>query len=91
MILSLPEDYLLYPGHNYTGNVCAAGQDCYFSVYLGWTCSSVEEELKYNPRLTKTREEFIKIMNNLNLSYPKQIGKFQFRLTQEGLWDHYCQ
>ena len=42
---------------------------------IGQTNSSVEEELQYNKRLTKTREEFIKIMNELNLPYPKQIGK----------------
>lgn len=32
------------------------------------------EEKKYNPRLTKNLEEFVKIMKNLNLPYPKQIG-----------------
>lgn len=37
--------------------------------------TTVAEEKKYNPRLTKTIDEFIDIMNNLNLAYPKQIGK----------------
>lgn len=36
--------------------------------------SSVFEEKKFNPRLTKSVEEFVEIMNNLNLAYPKQIG-----------------
>lgn len=40
--------------------------------------SSVWEEKTYNPRLTKTKEEFINIMNNLNLPYPKKIGTLQF-------------
>lgn len=40
--------------------------------------SSVWEEKTYNPRLTKTKEEFIKIMNNLNLAYPKKIGTLHF-------------
>ena len=37
--------------------------------------TTVEEEKRYNPRLTKTKKEFIKIMENLNLPYPKYIGK----------------
>lgn len=56
-ILSLPEDYLIYPGHDYNGLMS----------------SSVREEKKYNPRLTKSETEFIDIMKNLNLPYPKQI------------------
>ena len=31
------------------------------------------EEKKYNLRLTKSEEEFVKIMDNLNLAYPKKI------------------
>ena len=58
-ILSLPKDYLLYPGHDYKGRCC----------------SSVAEELKLNARLTKSKDEFIKIMNNLGLAYPKQLDK----------------
>ncbi|XP_028395203.1 persulfide dioxygenase ETHE1, mitochondrial-like [Dendronephthya gigantea] len=56
-ILSLPSDFLLYPGHD----------------YQGLTVTTVEEEKVHNPRLTKSREEFIKIMENLNLDYPKKI------------------
>ena len=59
-ILSLPEDYLLFPAHDYKGK----------------TVTTVGEELKFNPRLTKTEDEFVKIMENLNLPYPKQIGNF---------------
>lgn len=58
-ILSLPEDYNLYPAHDYKGQ----------------TTTTVAEELKYNPRLTKSKAEFVDIMNNLNLSYPKMIDK----------------
>lgn len=32
------------------------------------------EEKKFNPRLSKSKEEFIEIMKNLNLAYPAQIG-----------------
>uniref|UniRef100_A0A914V4W4 Persulfide dioxygenase ETHE1, mitochondrial n=1 Tax=Plectus sambesii TaxID=2011161 RepID=A0A914V4W4_9BILA len=56
-IFSLPDDYSLYPAHD----------------YKGLTCTSVEEERNFNPRLTKTEDEFIDLMNNLNLPYPKRI------------------
>ncbi|XP_023023944.2 persulfide dioxygenase ETHE1, mitochondrial [Leptinotarsa decemlineata] len=58
-IFSLPESTLLYPAHDYTGRMV----------------TSVDEEKRLNPRLTKSLQEFIRIMNNLNLSYPKQIDK----------------
>ncbi|XP_017279183.1 persulfide dioxygenase ETHE1, mitochondrial [Kryptolebias marmoratus] len=56
-ILSLPKECLLYPAHD----------------YLGQTVSTVGEELKFNPRLTKSLEEFEKIMANLNLDRPKKM------------------
>jgi len=58
-ILSLPEDFILYPAHDYKGQ----------------TQTSVGEEKKFNPRLTKTEEEFVEIMANLNLAYPKKIDE----------------
>ena len=36
--------------------------------------STIDEEVKFNPRLRRSRSEFIEIMNNLKLPYPKQIG-----------------
>ena len=36
--------------------------------------TTVLEEKKLNPRLTKSKEEFVTIMKNLNLAYPAQIG-----------------
>jgi sulfur dioxygenase len=36
--------------------------------------STIGEEKTFNLRLTKTRDEFIKTMNNLNLERPKMIG-----------------
>jgi glyoxylase-like metal-dependent hydrolase (beta-lactamase superfamily II) len=58
-IFKLPDNMLLYPGHDYKGN----------------TVTSVIEEKLYNHRLKITigQAEFIEIMNNLNLSYPKKI------------------
>lgn len=38
----------------------------------GQTVSTVEEEKKFNPRLTKTLDEFVNIMDNLNLPKPKK-------------------
>ncbi len=60
-ILSLPSDTLVYPGHDYKGR----------------TVSTVQEELATNARLGggKTREEFIEIMSNLKLAFPKQIAR----------------
>jgi len=58
-ILSLPNTTRLYPAHDYKGQ----------------TVSTVEEEKKFNPRLSKSKEEFIDIMKNLNLAYPKMIDK----------------
>lgn len=38
--------------------------------------TTVGEEKKYNPRLTKDIDSFVEIMNNLNLPKPKMIGKY---------------
>jgi len=49
-----------------------------FNMYtslLGLTKTSVAEEKNFNPRLTKPKEEFVKIMDNLGLPYPKKIGE----------------
>lgn len=56
-LFTLEEDYLVYPGHD----------------YAGFCQSSIGEEKEFNLRLTKSKEEFVKIMENLNLSYPKKI------------------
>ena len=57
-LFTLPENTLVYPAHD----------------YKGISCSSIYEEKNFNPRLgTKTKEEFIEIMNNLKLANPKKI------------------
>jgi len=43
--------------------------------------TTVMEEKKFNPRLTKSKAEFVEIMNNLNLPYPKQIGNLFLKKT----------
>lgn len=58
-IFSLPDEVIVYPGHDYNGN----------------TQSTVGEERKNNKRLGggRSREDFIKIMAELKLAYPKYI------------------
>ncbi|KAJ1481402.1 ETHE1, mitochondrial-like protein, partial [Baffinella frigidus] len=58
-IFSLPDNCVIFPAHD----------------YKGMTSATVLEEKTSNYRLTKTREEFITIMDNLNLPYPKQIDR----------------
>ena len=55
-LLKLPEETLLYPAHDYNGQ----------------TVSSIGKEKKFNPRLqVESVNEYVDIMNNLNLSKPK--------------------
>jgi glyoxylase-like metal-dependent hydrolase (beta-lactamase superfamily II)/rhodanese-related sulfurtransferase len=58
-IFTLPEQCLLYPGHD----------------YRGLTVTSVSEERKFNPRLGGQigEQDFAGYMENLNLPHPKQI------------------
>ena len=55
-LLKLPDETLVYPAHDYKGDAV----------------STILEETKFNPRLqVKSANEYIEIMNNLNLSDPK--------------------
>ncbi|MDC3030340.1 MBL fold metallo-hydrolase [Candidatus Pelagibacter sp.] len=57
-LLKLPEETLLYPAHDYKGQ----------------TVSTIGKEKKSNPRLqVKNVDEYIEIMNNLNLQKPEKI------------------
>ena len=58
-IFSLPDNFMLYPGHDYTGQ----------------TVTTVAEEKTMNRRLTKDIKAFTEIMKNLKLPMPKQIAK----------------
>ena len=60
VIFNLQDNFRIYPGHDYNGR----------------TVTTVAEEKKLNPRLTKSLEDFVEIMKNLNLPYPKMIGTF---------------
>lgn len=57
-LLKLPENMLVYPAHDYKGD----------------TVSTLAEERAYNPRLqVNSREEYIELMNGLNLPNPKMM------------------
>jgi glyoxylase-like metal-dependent hydrolase (beta-lactamase superfamily II)/rhodanese-related sulfurtransferase len=58
-LFTLPGATLIYPGHDYKGRAA----------------SSIDEERRCNPRLGggKTREEFVAIMRELSLAYPKYM------------------
>eukprot|EP00913_Durusdinium_trenchii_P009316 g8754.t1 len=56
-IFTLPGETFICPGHDYKGR----------------GVSSVEEERRFNPRLTKSVDEFAELMDNLGLAYPKKI------------------
>lgn len=60
-LFSLPPDTLVYPGHDYNGN----------------TVSTIRQEMAKNPRLGggRSREEFIAIMQDLKLAYPRFIDQ----------------
>ena len=59
-IFSLPDDCLVFPGHDYSGR----------------TMSSVGEERRHNPRIGGQADErdFVGFMENLNLPHPRQIA-----------------
>lgn len=57
-LLRLPEQTLVYPGHD----------------YRGWTVSSIGEERAHNPRLqVRSKDEYIALMRGLRLPNPKQM------------------
>tara|TARA_B100001057_G_scaffold264929_1_gene265143 strand:+ start:298 stop:981 length:684 start_codon:yes stop_codon:yes gene_type:complete len=57
-LLKLPDETILYPGHDYNGK----------------EFSTIGNEKKFNPRLqVKDAEEYTELMSNLNLTKPKLI------------------
>ena len=59
-LLKLPDETLLYPAHDYKGE----------------KVSTIGKEKKYNPRLqVDSVDEYIEIMNNLNLKKPISIDE----------------
>jgi glyoxylase-like metal-dependent hydrolase (beta-lactamase superfamily II) len=60
-LFTLPADTLVYPGHD----------------YHGLTVSTIKQEMALNPRLGggKTEAEFVEIMANVKLAYPKYLDQ----------------
>ncbi len=60
-LFTLDDEIKVYPGHDYNGH----------------TVSTIGEEKKYNPRIGsgRSRDEYIAIMNNLNLATPARINE----------------
>ena len=57
-LLKLPDETILYPGHDYNGK----------------ESSTIGNEKKFNPRLqVKNVDEYVELMSNLNLAKPKLI------------------
>lgn len=57
-LLRLPEETLVFPAHDYKGD----------------TVSTIGEERRYNPRLqVRSVDEYVALMNGLNLSNPKMM------------------
>src|ERR1700740_1445070 len=79
-LLKLPEEMLVFPAHDYKGD----------------TVSTIGEEKRYNPRLqVRSVDEYVELMNNLNLPNPKlmdvvvpanmHVGLHQEELAKQGL------
>ena len=68
-LLKLPEETLLYPAHDYKGK----------------KVSTIGKEKKNNPRLqVNSVDEYVDIMNNLNLKKPSEIETNVFRNIKLG-------
>jgi rhodanese-related sulfurtransferase len=79
-LLKLPDETMVFPAHDYKGD----------------TVSTIGEEKRYNPRLqVRSMNEYIELMNNLNLPNPKlmdvvvpanmHVGLHQDDLAKQGL------
>ena len=57
-LLKLPDETLVFPAHD----------------YKGWTCSTIGEERRFNPRLqVSSAAQYAQIMNNLHLPDPAMM------------------
>ncbi len=56
-LFTLPDDTVVYPGHDYRGN----------------TVTTIAEEKQFNPRMNRSRDAFIEMMAALDLPDPKKI------------------
>ena len=67
-LFALPDDTIVYPGHDYRGN----------------TRSTIGAEKRNNPRFaSKTREQYVELMSNLGLPFPEKIQQ-SLQVNQSG-------
>ena len=72
-LLKLPDDTMVFPAHDYKGD----------------TVSTIGEEKRFNPRLqVKSVEDYIELMNNLNLPNPKLMDVVMPANMSVGLKQH---
>lgn len=76
--------------HHFTANVYSTFEALLLAIpgifiillIRGQLESSVAEEKRFNPRLSKDIDTFVKIMDNLNLPKPKMIGKSLLEIVE---------
>ncbi|HMI85538.1 MAG TPA: MBL fold metallo-hydrolase [Polyangiaceae bacterium] len=67
-LFTLPEDTVVWPGHDYQGN----------------TSSTIGEEKRHNPRFVgKTREAYVELMGKLGLPFPERVQQ-SLQVNQSG-------
>ena len=72
-LLKLPDETMVFPAHDYKGD----------------TVSTIGEEKRFNPRLqVKSVEDYIELMNNLNLPNPKLMDVVMPANMSVGLKQH---
>ena len=77
-LLKLPDEMLVYPAHDYKGD----------------TVSTIAEEKAHNPRLqVRSREEYVDLMNSLELPNPKMMdvavpANMKVGLDQKDIEEH---
>jgi glyoxylase-like metal-dependent hydrolase (beta-lactamase superfamily II) len=72
-LLSLPDDLEVYPGH-FSGSVCGAGMS-------GKPSSTIAFEKRWNPLLSKTREDFVNALSDVP---PKPVEMERILRTNQG-------
>jgi glyoxylase-like metal-dependent hydrolase (beta-lactamase superfamily II) len=72
-LLTLPDDLEIYPGH-FSGSACGAGMS-------GKPSSTIAFEKRFNPLLSKSREEFVDALSDVP---PKPAGMERMLLANQG-------
>lgn len=72
LLFELPDDTVVWPGHDYRGN----------------TSTTIGDQKRANPRLAgTTRDQYVELMANLGLPFPQKIQQ-ALQVNQSGLETH---